>query len=139
MRKILHVLTTVGIVLLSLTWCIIQTLIGAIFFLVLLFGGRVTHYRGMVVTYHRIGISFSLGVFAFISNKAPGANKALGHLYGHFLQSCILGPFYLFTVVLSQLVVRIPFIMRRRLERGKTVDDTLAERTAAKLASSFGE
>ena len=93
----------------------------------------------MVVLYHRHSLTFSLGVFAFISNKAGGGDATRGHLYGHFIQSCLAGPFYLFLVTLPQLIVRIPSVYRRRLERGKTPDDAYFERSAAALARSFGE
>ena len=89
--------------------------------------------------YHNGALSFCLGVFCFISNRAAGAAGIRSHLYGHFLQSCIFGPFYLFTVIASQLFVRIPFIRRRRMERGKDVTDTIVERKAAELSARAGE
>ena len=139
MNKSVRVLKGIGIFLLSVSWCALQTLIGAVLFLVLLPGGRAARYRGMIVLYHRSALTFSLGVFAFISNKADGAGEARGHLFGHFVQSCIAGPFYLFFVTLPQLLVRIPALRRRRLERGKTPDDVYFERSARSLSAFFGE
>lgn len=139
MKKTGRVLKEIGIFLLSVSWCALQSLIGAVVFLVLFYGGRATRYRGMVVLYHRASLTFSLGVFAFISNKGEGAGEARGHLFGHFVQSCIAGPFYLFFVTLPQLLVRIPALRRRRLERGKTPDDVYFERSARSLSAAFGE
>jgi len=139
MRNVFRVLKCVGIALLSVTWCVLQTLIGAVLFLVFLPGGRVTTYRGMLIVYHRYRISFSLGVFSFISNKADNARFVRSHMFGHFLQSCIFGPIYLFAVVLPQLILRIPSVKRRRLERGKTPDDAIFERKAIALATRAGE
>lgn len=139
MGKFFHVLKGIMIALLSVSWCALQTLVGAVLFLVFLHGGKVTTYRGMVVLYHRARFSFSLGVFCFISNKAENAGIVRSHMFGHFLQSCIFGPFYLFVVTLPQLVLRIPMVKRRRLERGKTPEDVLIERKAASLATLAGE
>ena len=139
MNKSARIFQGIGIFLLSVSWCVLQTLIGALLFLVFLPGGRVARYRGMVTLYHRFSLTFSLGVFAFISNKGEGAGEARGHLFGHFVQSCIAGPFYLFFVTLPQLLVRIPALRRRRLERGKTPDDVYFERSARRLAASLGE
>lgn len=139
MNKTARIFQGIGIFLLSVTWCVLQTLVGALLFLFFLPGGRAARYRGVVTLYHRSSLTFSLGVFAFISNKGEGAGEARSHLYGHFVQSCIAGPFYLFFVTLPQLFVRIPSVRRRRLERGKTPDDTYFERGARRLAASFGE
>ena len=139
MEKFLRILKGAGLVLLAVTWCALQSLAGALLALAIIPFSRREIYRGMVTVYHRFSLSFSLGFFAFVSDSAEGAKGVRSHLYGHFLQSCILGPFYLFTVSLCQLIVRIPPLKRHRLERGKTVDDTIAERTAESLRTYFGE
>ena len=139
MRKLLRVLKCVAIALLSVTWCVLQTLVGALCFLVFLPISSVATYRGTVSVYHKAKRSFSLGAFCFISDRAEGARGVRSHLYGHFLQSCLFGPFYFFIVLVPQLVVRIPAVKRRRAERGKGVDDIFAERNAAALATFFGE
>ena len=137
MKKTIRLCKSIGIFLLNVTWCALQTFVGALLAIALVFVSKVTKYRGMVVLYHRFRFTFSLGTFAFISNGAPATARS--HLYGHFLQSCVLGPFYLFTVTLSQLIVRIPALKLHRLERGKTTEDCLAETTAASLAVRAGE
>jgi len=139
MRKLIRILKGAFIALLSLTWCVLQTFVGALLFLVVAPFSSVGIYRGTISVYHNAKTSFSLGVFCFISNRAEGARDARAHLYGHFLQSCVYGPFYLFTVVLSQLIVRIPPVRRRRLERGKDVKDTFFERNAAYFSMRAGE
>ena len=137
MNKTIRLCKSIGIFLLNVTWCALQTFVGALIAIALLFVSKVTKYRGMVILYHKFAFTFSLGTFAFISSGAPAIARP--HLYGHFLQSCVLGPFYLFTVTISQLIVRIPSLKRRRLERGKTTEDCLAETTAAALAARARE
>jgi len=139
MEKFLRILKGVGLAVLAVTWCVLQSLAGALLTLALVPFSKREIYRGMVTVYHRFSFSFSLGFFAFVSHRADGAKGVRSHLYGHFLQSCILGPFFLFTVSLCQLIVRIPPLKRHRLERGKTVDDTIVEKTAETLARRFGE
>ena len=139
MRKSIRILKGMAIALLSVTWCALQTFVGAVLFLVLLPQSSIGRYRGTISVYHKAKFSVSFGVFCFISDRAEGARNVRSHLYGHFLQSCCFGPFYLFTVVLSQLIVRIPSVRRRRAERGKSVDDTFFERNAAFFSEKAGE
>ena len=128
-----------GLFLLSVTWCALQTVIGAILALALLAVSRTQRYRGMIAVYHPYAFTFSLGTFAFISDRAEGAREVRGRMYGHYLQSLIYGPVFFFVVSLSQLFVRIPSVRRHRAERDLAPEDIFAERQAGGLAARAGE
>ena len=128
-----------GLFLLSVTWCALQTVVGAVFALALLAVSRAQKYRGMIAIYHPYAFTFSLGTFAFISNRAVGAREVRGRMYGHYLQSLLYGPLFLFVVSLSQLFVRIPSVRLRRAERDLAPEDIFADRQARGLAARAGE
>ena len=139
MSTVLKLAKKIGLLLWNVTWCALQNVVGALISIPVLFVSKKTVYRGMLVFYHRFGFTFSVGAFAFISAASHGAGQARSHLYGHYLQSCICGPAYLFLVSIPQLFVRIPPLKRHRLERGKTEHDIFAEKTALSLSARFGE
>ena len=88
--------------LLQCTWGILQTLAGAVMFLVLI---RRKHfiYRGCVATEWKLRSSASVGIFIFVSSSLEGRlrGEIIVHEYGHTVQSVILGPLY-------PLVIEIP-------------------------------
>jgi len=129
----------IGLFLLSITWCALQTVVGCLFALCLLPTSRTQRYRGMVVFYHPFSFTFSLGTFAFVSDRVERPREIRGKLYGHYLQSLAYGPAFFFVVTLSQLVVRIPSLKLYRAERGLSPEDIFADRQAARLALKFGE
>jgi len=128
-----------GLFLLSVTWCALQTVVGALLALGLMPTSRTQKYRGMIVVYHPYGFTFSLGTFAFVSNRVPHPRTICGRMYGHYLQSLAYGPFFFFVVSLSELFVRIPCVKARRAERDLTPNDTFVERQAARFAAKAGE
>ena len=123
----------------AITWCALQTVVGGIMALVLLPNARFSRYRGMIIVYHPFSFTVALGTFAFISNRVEYPRTAAGRAYGFFVQSLILGPFYLFAVILPQLIVRIPFIKKYRAERGISPTDLFTDRQAAYLQARLGE
>ena len=135
----MKVLKGILLFLVSITWCISQTFVGAILALVLLPKSRVRKYRGMIVVYHPHSFTFSLGTFAFISDKSEFPRTAVGRAYGFYVQSLMYGPFFFLLVVLPRLIVRIPSIKRYRAERGLDPSDLFADRQAAQLQARFGE
>lgn len=139
MRKLTRIGKGLGLLLLSVTWCALQTVVGAFLALCLFPTSRVQKYRGMIVVYHRFGGTFSLGTFAFISNGVHEPRKARGEMYGHYLQSLAYGPAFFFLVSLSQLYVRIPCVWRHRAERDLTTENIYWERDARRLAARAGE
>ena len=128
-----------GLFLAAITWCVLQTAVGCIFAFSLLPTSRVQRYRGMVVIYHPYRFTFSLGTFAFISDRVERPREARGKMYGHFLQSLLYGPAFLFVVLTAQLIVRIPSVRLRREERGLVPSDVFADKQAARLAAKAGE
>ena len=139
MAKAKKTIKGVGLFLIAISWCAVQTVIGCLFALCLLPLSRVQRYRGMILVYHPFSRTFSLGTFAFVSNGVERPREITGKMYGHYLQSLLYGPVFFFIVSLPQLFVRIPSIKRRRAERGVTPDDLVAERQSARLAARLGE
>ena len=128
-----------GLFCIALTWCVLQTVIGGLFALCLLPTSRTQRYRGMIVLYHPLSFTFSLGTFAFVSDRADRPREARGRMYGHYLQSLLYGPFFLFLVSLSQLIVRFPALRHHREERGLMPEDWYFDRQAVMFAARFGE
>ena len=80
---------------LQLTWGIIQNILGfMIWIFVLLTGPKEKRhvFQGALVTRWYLKSSMSMGMFLFMGSDDP---RVLVHEYGHTIQSCILGPFYL--------------------------------------------
>ena len=73
----------------SITYGIIQTLIGAVLYL---FNIRKKHtfFHGSIVTEWKFNGSVSFGLFIFV-NKYQKDYQLLRHEYGHTIQSLILG------------------------------------------------
>ena len=124
---------------LALTWCALQTLIGGVLAAVLFVKARFQYYRGMILVYHPFSFTFSLGTFAFVSDGVPHPRTIRGRMFGHFAQSLLYGPLFLFVVPISQLIVRIPLIKSYRAERGRSPESVFADRQAAELQAKFGE
>ena len=139
MEKASKTIKGILLFLLSVTWCVLQTVIGALLALALLPRARFQKYRGMVVLYHPYSFTFSLGTFAFISEGAEHPRAVRGRLYGYYVQSLIFGPLFLFVDCLPQLVVRAPIVKRRRAERGIRPEDLCTDRQAARLQAKVGE
>ena len=137
--RIKRSLIGLGLFLLSITWCALQTMIGFLICLVLLPFSRLQNYRGMIVLYHPFSFTFSVGTFAVVSNGTAVPREICGKMYGHYVQSLLYGPFYLFAVAIPQLIVRIPFIRIHREERGLYPEDLYTDRQAAMLQARFGE
>ncbi len=86
------------------TWGIIQTLAGAVVFL-LHYRDRHFSYHGAVATVWKMKSGVSLGMFVFVASTPSPANSSDGfssrllvHEYGHTIQSLILGPLFLILV-----------------------------------------
>lgn len=88
--------------LLSCTYGIIQTLIGAFVFLLKI---RKKHFlfHGAIVTEWNYGGSVSFGLFIFV-NKYQKDYRLLKHEYGHTIQGLILGPLWIFVIGLPSLI-----------------------------------
>ena len=86
---------------LQLTWGIIQNIIGAVIFIVLLITNprrKVSYYHGAIVTQWEPESSMGMGMFIFYGHyreQQSIADAYLVHEFGHTIQSAILGPLYL--------------------------------------------
>ena len=125
--------------LLAISWCALQTLVGGILALVLLPKARYSKYRGMIIVYHPFSFTFSLGTFAFVSERAEHPRDMSGRMYGYYVLSLAYGPLYFLVIALPRLFVRIPPIARYRAERGRSPEDFFADRQAARMRVLCGE
>ena len=139
MEKVKRGLIGFGLFLAAITWCVLQTVIGALLAFGLLPTSRAQRYRGMVVIYHPYAFTFSLGTFAFVSDRVERPRTIRSRMYGHYLQSLVYGPIYFFVVSLSQLFVRIPAVKSHRAERDLSPSDAFVERQALRFAENAGE
>ena len=139
MEKAKKIVIGFGLFLLSITWCVLQTVVGALFALGLMPVSRTQKYRGMILVYHPYGFTFSLGTFAFVSNRVPHPRTIRGRMYGHYLQSLVYGPLFFFVVSATQLFVRIPAVKALRAERDLIPNDVFVDRQAARFAAKAGE
>ena len=106
-------------VLIQLTWGIIQSSLG---FLIFVFFYLIDHknerflYKGAIVTRWKLKGSCCVGLFIFLGSKD---HRVLAHEYGHYIQSCLLGPFYLSLVgIPSFFWCNLPLFDRQR-KKGK--------------------
>lgn len=91
-RRLAHIL--------DWTWCLPQTIMGLFwYFMVRYWLDQCSRDTGMwrsvrVIIYKQLNGGVSLGPFLFCDD-ANGKQGVLLHEYGHYLQSLLLGPFYL--------------------------------------------
>ena len=137
---------TVFYVICQCTWGVLQTLLGAFFFLAHI---REKHYfyHGAIVTGWSYPNSASLGLFLFIadpqkSDKKEKKNSSLDelperlllHEYGHTIQSLILGPLYLpFMALPSALWCSLPYCKKKRERKGISYYSFFPEKWADRL------
>lgn len=80
-------------------WCLFQNLIGYIFYKALNSRKRIlrSRYGKVNVVYLGKGYGYCLGKWIFVNPNSPDGNLLM-HEYGHYLQSLILGPLYMFVI-----------------------------------------
>ena len=139
MEGLKRVLKGILLFLLAVTWCVLQTVVGAFVALAVFPKARFQKYRGMIVAYHPYSFTVSLGTFAFVSDGAYRPRAARGRMYGHYVQSLIFGPLFFLIVSLSQLLAKAPLIKRYRAERDRAPEDIFVNRQAARLQARVGE
>ena len=128
MRRLLYILW-------QCSWGSIQSLAGAVIFLVFI---KRPHrfYHGAVVTEWSHGGSISLGMFVFLSDRLNErrARCILAHEYGHTIQSLILGPLYLPVIGLPSVIwAGVPAFSRMRKKRNMSYYRLYTERWANHL------
>ena len=105
-------------VLLQCTWGLVQTLLGAVFFLKIRKKYPHKIYRGCVDTQWNSHSGMSLGLFIFTPREDLGDSQKIRiHEYGHCVQSIVLGPLYLVIGIISLAWARIPAFIRLRREK----------------------
>ena len=123
---------------LQLTWGMIQNVLGfMIWIFVLLTGPKEKRrmFQGAFVTRWNLESSMSMGMFLFMGTDDP---RVLVHEYGHTIQSCILGPFYLPVIGIPSFCwANTPrFVRSRRIGRYR-YSDFYTERWANHLGRRF--
>jgi hypothetical protein len=125
MRKFLFVF-------LQCTWGILQTLLGAIFFLNVRHYPHTT-YRGCIDTKWNSRSGLSLGLFIFTPrDDLLDSDKIRVHEYGHCVQSLVLGPLYLLIGIVSLIWARNGFFIRLRREKKIPYTSCFVEAWASK-------
>lgn len=125
MRKFLFVF-------LQCTWGILQTLLGAIFFLNVRHYPHTT-YRGCIDTKWNSRSGLSLGLFIFTPrDDLLDSDKIRVHEYGHCVQSLVLGPLYLLIGIVSLIWARNGFFIRLRREKKIPYTSCFVESWASK-------
>ncbi len=136
-------------VLLQCTWGFLQSLLGAVVFLLHL-GGRHFVYHGACVTVWTAKSSVSLGMFVFVTDepyfceklgdrfeKKDLAQRLLVHEYGHTIQSLLLGPLYLPLMGIPSTIWGFsPHLNRRRREQQISYFSFFTERWANRLGEA---
>lgn len=117
----------------SLSWGLLQTMVGAILTLALWPRCTRARFRTAIVTVWPLASGLSLGMFIFVPR---GCQRTLVlHEYGHTLQSLMLGPLYLPLIVLPSLMwAGIPAFGRLRRRRSYSYYRFYTERWANLLA-----
>lgn len=117
------------------TWGSLQNIGGLAVFLATLVmnlgkGKRCFGYHGAVVSRWSSGYSMGMGMFIFMGED-PGLARTIVHEYGHTIQSCILGPLFLFVIgIPSMLWATLPAFQRRRAAGEVSYFDFYPERWA---------
>jgi hypothetical protein len=114
------------------TWGILQTLLGAIFFLNVRHYPHTT-YRGCIDTKWNSRSGLSLGLFIFTPrDDLLDSDKIRVHEYGHCVQSLVLGPLYLLIGIVSLIWARNGFFIRLRREKKIPYTSCFVEAWASK-------
>lgn len=123
------------------TWGILQTLMGAVIFLINIWNKHYS-FHGAVVTEWGLETGLSMGLFIFVPKSADEkvTRRMLLHEYGHTVQSLILGPLYPFLInVPSALWCFLPCFKKRRKRENISYYSFITERWADALAEKIKE
>lgn len=87
----------------QLTWGIIATFIGFVFFLFTI-NKKHCCYHGVIKTKWNLSSGLSLGLFIFVPNDEKIEAKMSIHEYGHSIQNLIFGPLYLIIFAIPSFI-----------------------------------
>ena len=103
---------------LQCTWGLLQTLLGAVFYLKVRKKYPSKTYRGCIDTQWNTRSGLSLGLFIFSPREdLRDSEKIRVHEYGHCIQSLVLGPAYLLIGLISVVWARCPYFQKLRKEK----------------------
>ena len=123
---------------LQMTWGIIQNALGFLIWLyVIMTGPKETRwlFHGALVTRWNLKSSMSMGMFLFLGSDDM---RIVVHEYGHSIQSCILGPFYLLIIGIPSLTwASTPFLIERRRKGRYRYSSFYPEKWANHLGKRF--
>lgn len=94
----------------QLTWGICQNALGILLWIILTIVNpkrRRGYYHGAILTYWKFSFSMGLGMFIFYGHhdkEESYAKAVLVHEYGHTIQSCMLGPLFMFVIAIPSTV-----------------------------------
>ena len=123
---------------LQCTWGILQTLLGAVFFLKVRHKYPYKMYRGCIDTRWNHGGGLSLGLFIFTPREdLRNSEKIRVHEYGHCVQSMVLGPLYLLVGLISVVWANNPYFRNLRKEKKLPYTSCFVESWASKWGELF--
>ena len=97
-------------------WGLPQTILGLALWLALGGGHRHAQFRSAYVKEWNLRAGLSMGMFIFVPRRTR--RPLLLHEYGHTIQSLMLGPMYLFVVVIPSVIwAGVPRFERMRTQR----------------------
>lgn len=125
------------------TWGILQTLIGALLYLINRKNPHFKYHGAIATVWHGHSGSVSLGMFVFLEinhekAETPQEQKLLRHEYGHTIQSLILGPLYLLIIGLPSLIWAGCF-NKYRAKRSVSYDRFYPEHWANRLGAKIAK
>lgn len=123
----------IAFIILQCTWGILQTLLGAVFFLKIRHKYPHKMYRGCIDTQWNTRSGLSLGLFIFTPREdLMNSEKIRIHEYGHCIQSLMLGPFYLLIGAVSLVWANHPYFRKLRKEKQLPYTSCFVESWASK-------
>ncbi len=111
--------------LVQFTWGIVQNVAGALMVALIKLRDpkrKVFYYHGAVVCHWKMTGSMGLGMFIFYGHydeEKSYADAVLVHEYGHTIQSCILGPLYMFVIGIPSMVWNATPVFQRWRKEGR--------------------
>lgn len=113
-------------------WCLPQYLIGALIYIINI-KKKTLHFKRCRVCFWGKPYSMSYGPFIFLTGDPSHIRwDIVSHEYGHFMQSCYLGPFY----IIIDLISTLHFLFFSK-ESGYKYTDFWVEKWANFLGKKF--
>ena len=105
--------------LIQFSWGLIQNCLGFLIYVFLMIKNpmrRRGRFNGSRIITWSLSSSAALGIFIFLSESLVAhPTRVVVHEYGHTIQSCILGPLYLFIIGIASFIwAQFPAFKRKR-------------------------